>query len=51
LCARIAASDPVTMKTPALALASDAAGTWVSQDGGLKVQLVDCGNRICGRVV
>jgi uncharacterized protein (DUF2147 family) len=37
------------LSTPALA--SDAAGTWVSQDGGLKVQLVDCGDRICGRVV
>lgn len=37
------------LSTPAAA--SDAAGTWVSQDGGLKVQLVDCGDRICGRVV
>ena len=37
------------LSTPAFA--SDAAGTWMSQDGGLKVQLVDCGDRICGRVV
>jgi uncharacterized protein (DUF2147 family) len=33
------------------AFASDAAGVWMSQDGGLKVQLVDCGDRICGHVV
>jgi len=33
------------------ALASDAAGTWISGDGGLKVQLVDCGDMICGHVV
>ena len=37
------------LSTPAFA--SDAAGSRVSQHGGLKVQLVDCGDRICGRVV
>ena len=34
-----------------VASAGGAEGTWVSQDGGLKVQLVDCGGKLCGRVV
>ena len=26
-------------------------GTWVSEDGGLKVRLSDCGGALCGKVV
>lgn len=33
------------------ARAADAEGTWVSEDGGLKVTLSDCGDKLCGRVV
>jgi uncharacterized protein (DUF2147 family) len=33
------------------ALAGDAEGTWVSEDGGLKVELSHCGGKLCGRVV
>lgn len=28
-----------------------AEGTWVSEDGGLKVELTDCGSKLCGHVV
>lgn len=45
----LALAGAMLLTTPAFA--GDAAGTWVSQDGGLKVQLVHCGHRICGRVV
>lgn len=33
------------------ALAAEAEGTWVSDDGGLKVRLSDCGGKLCGKVV
>jgi uncharacterized protein (DUF2147 family) len=32
-------------------LASVADGTWLSDDGGTKVRLADCGGRLCGTVV
>jgi uncharacterized protein (DUF2147 family) len=33
------------------ARAGGAAGTWTSEDGGLKVELSDCGGNLCGHVV
>jgi uncharacterized protein (DUF2147 family) len=33
------------------ARASSAEGTWVSEDGGTKVHLSDCGGKLCGKVV
>jgi uncharacterized protein (DUF2147 family) len=33
------------------ALAATAEGTWISQDGGTKVRLSDCGGKLCGTVV
>ena len=33
------------------ALAADPAGTWLSQDGGTKVHISDCGGKLCGTVV
>ncbi|MFN3659071.1 MAG: DUF2147 domain-containing protein [Pseudolabrys sp.] len=33
------------------ALAESAEGTWLSEDGGTKVRLVDCGGKLCGTVV
>jgi uncharacterized protein (DUF2147 family) len=34
-----------------VAYAGNPEGTWVSEDGGLKVRLSDCGGELCGRVV
>jgi uncharacterized protein (DUF2147 family) len=31
--------------------ADEAEGTWLSDDGGLKVRLWDCGGKLCGKVV
>jgi len=31
--------------------ATPAAGTWLSADGGTKVRVSDCGNKLCGKVV
>jgi uncharacterized protein (DUF2147 family) len=33
------------------ALAGAPEGTWLSQDGGTKVRLSDCGGKLCGTVV
>ncbi len=33
------------------AFAVSAEGTWLSQDGGTKVRLSDCGGKLCGTVV
>lgn len=33
------------------ALAGKPEGTWLSQDGGTKVRLSDCGGKLCGLVV
>jgi uncharacterized protein (DUF2147 family) len=33
------------------ALAGAPEGTWMSQDGGTKVRLTDCGGKLCGTVV
>jgi len=33
------------------AFADGAEGTWLSQDGGTKVRLVECGGKLCGTVV
>lgn len=33
------------------AYAADVEGIWLSDDGGLKVRLSDCGGTLCGRVV
>jgi uncharacterized protein (DUF2147 family) len=33
------------------ALAGGANGTWLSDDGGVKVRLWDCGSKLCGTVV
>ena len=33
------------------ALAGAPGGTWISQDGGTKVRLTDCGGKLCGTVV
>jgi uncharacterized protein (DUF2147 family) len=33
------------------AQAAEATGTWMSEDGGLKVRLSDCGGKLCGTVV
>jgi uncharacterized protein (DUF2147 family) len=47
----------VTAASIGLALLSSAAlagapeGTWLSQDGGTKVRLSDCGGKLCGTVV
>jgi uncharacterized protein (DUF2147 family) len=38
----------------ALTLPADAAvptGTWLSQNGGTKVRITDCGGKLCGKVV
>ena len=31
--------------------ATSALGTWLSADGGTKVRIVDCGGKLCGKVV
>jgi uncharacterized protein (DUF2147 family) len=36
---------------PGAALAANPEGTWLSQDGGTKVQVTDCGGKLCGTVV
>jgi uncharacterized protein (DUF2147 family) len=36
---------------PLAAEASSAEGTWLSQDGGTKVKLSDCGGKLCGNIV
>ena len=33
------------------AMAADPAGTWLSEDGGTKVQIANCGGKLCGTVV
>jgi uncharacterized protein (DUF2147 family) len=33
------------------AFAASPEGTWMSEDGGLQVELTDCGGNLCGRVV
>jgi uncharacterized protein (DUF2147 family) len=33
------------------ALAASPEGIWMSEDGGLKVELSECGGKLCGRVV
>jgi uncharacterized protein (DUF2147 family) len=33
------------------ALAANSEGTWLSQDGGTKVHVSNCGGRLCGTVV
>lgn len=33
------------------ALAASAEGVWLSEDGGTKVNLADCGGKLCGTVV
>jgi len=33
------------------ALAADPEGTWLSQDGGTKVQISNCGGKLCGTVI
>lgn len=33
------------------AVAAGPQGTWMSEDGGLKVELTDCGAKLCGHVV
>jgi uncharacterized protein (DUF2147 family) len=33
------------------ARADSAEGTWLSEDGGTKVRVVDCGGKLCGTVV
>ena len=33
------------------ALAGAPEGTWMSQDGGTKIRLTDCGGKLCGTVV
>lgn len=36
---------------PGAALAESAEGTWLSEDGGTKVHLANCGGKLCGTVV
>ena len=33
------------------AMAADPAGTWLSEDGGTKVHIANCGGKLCGTVV
>ncbi len=33
------------------AIAASPEGTWLSQDGGTKVRVTDCGGNLCGTVV
>ena len=33
------------------AMAADPAGTWLSEDGGTKVQIANCDGKLCGTVV
>lgn len=33
------------------ALAAPASGTWLSENGGTKVRITDCGGKLCGKVV
>ena len=40
----------IAVLTPA-AQAAPAAGTWLSENGGTKVRITDCGGKLCGKVV
>jgi uncharacterized protein (DUF2147 family) len=44
-----AASLVASFATPSLA--SDLNGIWMSDDGGTKVRMSDCGNALCGNIV
>jgi uncharacterized protein (DUF2147 family) len=47
----VAASVLALLMITTAARAGSPEGTWVSQDGGLKVHLSDCGGKLCGKVV
>jgi uncharacterized protein (DUF2147 family) len=51
LVAAAAAIAVSMMLMTSAARAGSAEGTWVSDDGGLKVRLSDCGGKLCGKVV
>jgi len=46
-----AAALGLLLFTSGAALAASAEGTWLSQDGGTKVRLADCGGKLCGTVI
>jgi uncharacterized protein (DUF2147 family) len=46
----LAAILGVSLLTSA-AQAAPAEGTWLSEDGGTKVRISDCGGKLCGKVV
>ena len=48
-CVMAAAIGLILLSSAALAGAPE--GTWLSQDGGTKVRLSDCGGKLCGTVV
>lgn len=48
-CVTAAAIGLILLSSAALAGAPE--GTWLSQDGGTKVRLSDCGGKLCGTVV
>ena len=46
----IAALAGITVLTSG-AIAAPASGTWLSENGGTKVRITDCGGKLCGKVV
>ncbi|MEJ2434203.1 MAG: DUF2147 domain-containing protein, partial [Pseudolabrys sp.] len=48
---RLTAAAAAILMLSQAAYAAGPEGTWMSEDGGLKVRLSDCGGRLCGRVV
>jgi uncharacterized protein (DUF2147 family) len=47
----VAAAVIALLMIPGYAAAGGAEGTWLSEDGGLKVHLSYCGGKLCGKVV
>ncbi|MEJ2375087.1 MAG: DUF2147 domain-containing protein [Pseudolabrys sp.] len=48
---RLTAAAAAILMLSQAAYAAGPEGTWMSEDGGLKVRLSNCGGRLCGRVV
>jgi uncharacterized protein (DUF2147 family) len=47
----LAAASASLMLLSGAAVAANPEGTWVSEDGAAKVQIVNCGGKLCGTVV